>query len=123
MGRQWPMGTTILFDQCLILWQSRKEKATKAEAGMEASHGIEHQVFSTKIDSSGRVVLPADIRAAMEVSVGDTVQMVLDGGSVRIKSRRQALREAQDYFCKMIPAEVNLVDDLLRERREEATHE
>ena len=87
---------------------------------MEANQGIEHRVFSTKIDSSGRVVLPADIRAAMEVSVGDTVQVVLDGGSVQIKSPRQALREAQDYFCKMIPADVNLVDDLLRERREEA---
>jgi len=90
---------------------------------MEAVQGIEHRVFSTKIDSSGRIVLPADIRAAMEVSVGDTVQMVLDGGSVKIKSPRQALREAQDYFCKMIPANVSLVDELLRERREEVARE
>ncbi len=93
------------------------------EKCMEAIQGTEHRVFSTKIDSSGRVVLPADIRAAMEVSVGDTVQMVLDGGSVQIKSPRQALREAQDYFCKLIPADVSLVDDLLRERREEAERE
>ncbi len=93
------------------------------EKRMEAVQGNDHRVFSTKIDSSGRVVLPADIRAAMEVSVGDTVQMVLDGGSVQIKSPRQALREAQDYFCKTIPADVNLVDELLRERREEAERE
>jgi bifunctional DNA-binding transcriptional regulator/antitoxin component of YhaV-PrlF toxin-antitoxin module len=96
-----------------------KENATKEEEGMEANQGNEHRVYSTKIDSSGRVVLPADIRTAMDVSIGDTVQMVLDGGSVQIKSPRQALREAQEYFCKIIPADVNLVDELLRERREE----
>lgn len=90
---------------------------------MDAAQGTEHRVFSTKIDSSGRVVLPADIRAAMEVSVGDTVQMVLEGGSVQIKSWRQALREAQDYFCTTIPATVSLVDELLQERREEAVRE
>jgi AbrB family looped-hinge helix DNA binding protein len=91
--------------------------------GMETINGGEYRVFSTKIDSSGRVVLPADIREAMDVSAGDTVQIVIDGDSVRIKSRQQALKEAQDYFCKVIPANVSVVDELLRERREEAARE
>lgn len=90
---------------------------------MEANHGNNHRVFCARIDSSGRVVLPADIRAAMDVSAGDTVQIVIDGGSVQIKSQRQALREAQEYFCKMVSGNVSLVDELLRERRDEAMRE
>lgn len=90
---------------------------------MEAGRGSEQRVFCSKVDSSGRVVLPADVRAAMDVSVGDTVQIALEGRAVRIKSLRQALREAQEYFCRMVPGNVSLVDELLRERREEAARE
>lgn len=90
---------------------------------MEANHGKDHRVFCTRIDASGRVVLPADIRTAMDVAPGDTVQIVLDEGSVQIKSPRQVLREAQAYFCNLIPSGVSLVDELLRERREEVARE
>jgi len=90
---------------------------------MEATNGSEYKVFRTKIDSSGRVVLPSDLRTAMHVSAGDTVQIVMEAGTVQIKTQQQALREAQEYFCKTIPAEVRLVDELLRERREDAARE
>jgi AbrB family looped-hinge helix DNA binding protein len=90
---------------------------------MEATYGNEHRIFRTKIDSSGRVVLPSDIRTAMKISAGDTVQIVMDAGTVQIKTQQQALREAQEYFCKTIPGSVSLVDELLRERREDAARE
>jgi len=90
---------------------------------MEATYGNDHRVFRTKIDSSGRVVLPSDVRTAMNVSTGDTVQIVMEAGTVQIKTQQQALREAQEYFCKTIPRNVQLVDELLRERREDAARE
>lgn len=90
---------------------------------MDVTQGMEPRVFSAKIDPSGRVALPADVRTAMDVSTGDMVQIVVEGDSVEIKSSRQALRDAQAYFCSVIPSDVNVVDELLQERRDETARD
>ena len=47
----------------------------------------------------------------------------LDGDSLRIYSRAQAIRLAQKIVRKHVPEGLSLVDELLQERRQEAANE
>jgi AbrB family looped-hinge helix DNA binding protein len=85
--------------------------------------GNEHKVYRSRIDKSGRIVLPAEVRSTLGVAEGDSVLVVQDGKSVEILTPQEALRQAQEYFMKLAPPEVCMSDELIRERREEAAHE
>jgi len=76
-----------------------------------------------KIDSAGRIVIPAEMRAAMMVKPGDTVTAEVIEGVFRIISPQVALKCAQAAARKIIPPGVSLVDELIAERREEARRE
>lgn len=77
---------------------------------------------SLKIDSAGRVVIPAEMRAAMMVRPGDTVVAVVENGEFRIVSPGVALKRVQAYAQRWKAANpgVSVVDELIAERREEA---
>ena len=90
---------------------------------MENVSGEEPKVYRSKVDASGRVVLAADQRSAHDQHEGDTVLLVQDGETVRIETPEQALKAAQDYFCKLAPPERIFSDELLKERRDEAARE
>ena len=79
----------------------------------------EHRVSRTKVDSSGRIVLPAEGRQRNHISEGDTVVVVEDDNGFHVKSQSQALAEAQDYFATLAPADVLLSEELLADRRAE----
>lgn len=76
-----------------------------------------------KIDGAGRIVIPAEMRAAMLVKPGDTVTARVENGEFRITSPDVAVRRAQDLARKLIPDGVSLVDELIADRREEARRE
>jgi AbrB family looped-hinge helix DNA binding protein len=82
-----------------------------------------HKVFRTKVDASGRIVIPAESRLRKQVKEGDVLVVEEDDNSVRIKTLDDAIREAQEYFRKVIPSDVDLVDELIAERRAEAARE
>ncbi len=90
---------------------------------VEHAIGQEHRVYRSRIDKSGRIVLPAEVREHLGVGEGDSVLVVQEGESVEILTMREAIRQAQDYFCGLVPADVSLADELIRERREEAARE
>jgi AbrB family looped-hinge helix DNA binding protein len=83
----------------------------------------EHKVFRARIDASGRIVIPADVRLRHKLKEGDAVVMEEDADGLRLRSVVDVVRGVQDYFCKLIPADVSLVDELIAERREEAKRE
>ena len=68
-------------------------------------------------------MIPAEARSRNRIKEGDTLVVVEDDHGLHVKSRDHAITEAQDYFCKMIPPEVKLVEELIAERREEAKRE
>jgi AbrB family looped-hinge helix DNA binding protein len=76
-----------------------------------------------KIDSAGRIVIPAEMRAAMLVKPGDTVSARVVDGEFRIVSPEASLRRFQEVGRKIIPPGVSLVDELIADRREEARRE
>lgn len=78
-----------------------------------------------KIDSAGRVLIPAEMRAAMMVKPGDTVTAQVVDGVLRVLSAGIALRRVQAHAreWKAKNPGVNVVDELIAERREEARRE
>ncbi len=77
----------------------------------------------TKIGAGGRVVIPARYRKRIGVDVGDEVVLVLDGESVRLLTPRQAVKQAQAIVRRYIPAADRLADELIEDRRREATRD
>lgn len=72
----------------------------------------------------GRVVIPAEIRKRLGLKLGETFNVEIDDDdSVRLTSRTQSLRRAQQLFRKHVPEGTAVVDEFLAERRKEAENE
>jgi AbrB family looped-hinge helix DNA binding protein len=77
------------------------------------------RVYHLKVDSSGRIVLPADLRARHGIVEGDTVILVDDAEGLHLKTRGQVQAEAQAYFAALAPASAVLSEEILADRRPE----
>ena len=78
-----------------------------------------------KIDNAGRVVIPADMRAAMIVKPGDSVTAEVVDGELRMVSRPVVLARIRAEAARFKAAHpgVSVVDELIAERRAEALRE
>lgn len=71
----------------------------------------------------GRVLLPADMRAALDVQEGDVITAWLKDGEVRMHSHLHGLRKIQVEASSMAKGSVYASDELIAERRAEAAKE
>ncbi len=85
--------------------------------------GMDLHTHQLKVDSAGRVVLPADFRQRAAISPGDHVVAEDDGTAIRIRTYDQVLKEVQAFFKAAAPQDRMLSEELLRERRAEASRE
>lgn len=76
-----------------------------------------------ELGAGGRVVIPAPFRAALGMKPGDKLTFELEANELRIYTRREGIRRAQEIIRKYIPEGVNLTDELIAERRAEAAKE
>lgn len=79
--------------------------------------------FKTQISKGGRLVVPAKLRKALQIEVGDEVVLRLEDGSLRLIPLQQAVNLAQEAVRKYAPNGVSLVDELIQARRAEAKGE
>jgi len=86
---------------------------------METMASQEHRVYRTKLDASGRIVIPAEARQRNKIAEGDTVVVVEDEHGLHLKSLDQVLAEAQDYYATLAPPDVMLSDEIIADRRSE----
>lgn len=77
----------------------------------------------TWITKSGRIVIPAEFRRELGLQTGDEVILRLIDGEVRIRTRREAIKEAKAIVRKHVKKGRSLVDELNEERRAEAKRE
>lgn len=75
-----------------------------------------------RLDGAGRIVIPADMRAAMLATPGDTLTARVVEGELRIVSRAWVLRRFEEEAARSKAANPgdSAVDELIAERREEA---
>jgi AbrB family looped-hinge helix DNA binding protein len=85
---------------------------------------VEHDMQSrTRMNGQGRIVIPAECRAAAGIKPGDDLLIEPVGeGELRVRTRRQALKNAQEIVAKYSSGR-DLVAELIAERREEARRE
>ena len=76
-----------------------------------------------RINQQGRIVIPAECRAAAGIKPGDELLIEAVGeGELHLRTKEQALREAQQIVARY-SAGRDLVAELIAERREEAARE
>jgi len=76
-----------------------------------------------QIHKGGRLVVPAKLRKALNIKVGDEVVMRLENDSLRVIPMQQAVNLAQNAVKHYVPKGVSLTDELIKARREEARSE
>jgi bifunctional DNA-binding transcriptional regulator/antitoxin component of YhaV-PrlF toxin-antitoxin module len=81
------------------------------------------QFANARLGEGGRIVIPADFRIVLGMKVGDDVILALADGEVRVFTRTEAIRRAQEQVGRYIPADRSLADELIAERRAEAGRE
>jgi AbrB family looped-hinge helix DNA binding protein len=74
----------------------------------------------THVSAGGRIVIPSAFRRALGLEDGDEVLISLDDGVIRVFTRKQQLRRAQELVRSHVPASRSLADELIAERRKEA---
>ncbi|MGA3345962.1 MAG: AbrB/MazE/SpoVT family DNA-binding domain-containing protein [Terracidiphilus sp.] len=77
----------------------------------------------TKINESGRVVIPAALRQQMGIKAGDSVLMEVEDGVLRMESHRARIRRIQREIAQFAKPGILASDELIAERREEARQE
>lgn len=78
---------------------------------------------TVRITEGGRIVIPAEFRRALGLNVGDELLMQLEDGELRLFTLEQGIKRAQETYRKYVPADRDLVDELIRERHAEAERE
>ena len=76
-----------------------------------------------KVANGGRFVVPQDVRRSLGIEVGQNVSYHVSDGQLVITTPQAALRRLQDLVKGSVPEGVSIVDELIRERREEAGRE
>ncbi len=74
------------------------------------------------VGPQGRIVIPAQFREALDIRPGQILVARADDGRLVLEKREQILARVRSWFAQ-VPQEVNLVDELIAERREEARKE
>jgi AbrB family looped-hinge helix DNA binding protein len=82
---------------------------------------MDRQVVTT--GPGGRIIIPAEIRSRLAIKTGDTRVLTESVGEIRLSTIEAGIGHAQALIGRYVPADVNLADELIAERRIEAKRE
>lgn len=84
-----------------------------------ATNEPEHEV---QLGAQGRLVIPANLRKALNLKPGERLIARLAGESLILERRETVEKRLWEMF-ERVPDEVSLADELIAERRAEARRE
>jgi AbrB family looped-hinge helix DNA binding protein len=84
---------------------------------------LEELTVKTKVAEGGRIVIPTKLRQALGIEIGENVTLSVKDNTLQITTQKEALRRIQALVRRHVPEGVSLVDELIKERREEAVNE
>jgi hypothetical protein len=90
--------------------------------GAAPVNGIRNRL-RLRVDPGGRVLIPAGVREAMNIGDDGAILAWLENGELRLVSPVMASRQAQELARQLIRGDDSLADELIANRREEATRE
>ena len=80
--------------------------------------------YTTRLEKSGRILIPAAVRRQLGLSEGSQVLLkVEESGTLQVTSRSQALAKVREEIRKYIPAGRDLAEELILDRRAEVERE
>jgi AbrB family looped-hinge helix DNA binding protein len=74
-----------------------------------------------KLDSAGRIVIPADLRREVGISPGQTLILRREGNRFSLMTIKEASAEAQEAVRRYLPKDTDLVAELRTLRRQDRT--
>lgn len=80
-------------------------------------------VAYAKMSDGGRLLIPAELRRQLGMQPGASVVIDVADGELRVRSVDAAVARAQAIVRRYVPADVNLSEELIRERRKAAETE
>lgn len=81
------------------------------------------QQTKTRVGEKGRVVIPASFREALDIKIGDEVELRIEDNELRLSTLKARLAWAQRRVRKLIKPGRSLSKELIAERREAARRE
>jgi bifunctional DNA-binding transcriptional regulator/antitoxin component of YhaV-PrlF toxin-antitoxin module len=79
--------------------------------------------FTVTIDGSGRLLLPSRIRNQLKLKRGSELVGLAGKQGLVLKTRAQALLEAQEHFSRLRPSGTLWSEELIHARRKESRRE
>ncbi len=81
---------------------------------------------TVKMSQGGRLVIPAALRAQLNIQPGDELMMEAQDGALMVTSKSQRIRQVRQQFQRALPTiatDRSVVDELLADRRTEVAQE
>lgn len=80
-------------------------------------------ITRVRVDAAGRITLPAELRYKLGIEPGQELTLAEDEHGIRLQSFAQAVKSVQEIFAPYRVPGQSVVEDLIREREEEARRE
>ena len=77
----------------------------------------------SKIDAGGRLIIPAQVRKALQLEYGGQVMLTLVDGELRVRSVAAAMAELQTQTSSFLADDTASVNAFLSSRRAEAARD
>src|SRR5712692_7602275 len=78
----------------------------------------------SRVDKQGRLLIPAELRRELGIVAGEPVTMrIADDNTLRVITVREAIRQLQEWAAQFKKPGESVVDEFIREKREEAARE
>ena len=81
------------------------------------------ELKTTSMSENGRILIPVEIRRAANIKPREALTVRVDDDGIHIQTRGQAIRQAQAAIRRATGGRKGLLDEFLKERREEAARE
>src|SRR6266496_3454895 len=93
------------------------------ERSEDARHELSSRYFRGRIDKQGRLLIPALLREQLGIGPDIAVTVWADGQEMRMTTVEAAMKQVQSWAARFEKPGESVVDEFLRERREEAATE
>ena len=81
------------------------------------------ETIKARIDKNGRLLIPSLFRQSLHLEPGDEVILYQEGNELKIRTFKESLNRARQLVKQYNKDNLDLVELLLQERREEAKNE
>jgi AbrB family looped-hinge helix DNA binding protein len=83
----------------------------------------ERHNIRVRVDSAGRIVIPAEVRQHLGIESGEDLLLSEDERGIHLQTYLQTVQAVQAAFAPYRVSGVSAVDELIRDREEEARRE